>query len=212
MRSSQSIFHITHVDNLARMIASSGLYSDSAIAGLGGASMVIGMNELKGRRFDIGVPCYPGLAVADFVPFYFCPRSVMLYVIYQANHPALTYRGGQRPIVHLRADVHRVLEWAAATGNEWAFTLQNATAGYAQFRNRYDDLDEIDWSAVDAVDWRQSYVKESKQAEFLLREHMPFELIEEIGVYDLPTFEKVKIALGSGPFAPAVTVRREWYY
>ena len=56
--------------------------------------------------------CRPGLNVGDCVPFYFCPRSVMLYLIHRANHPELDYRGGQGPIVHLEADLHEAANWA----------------------------------------------------------------------------------------------------
>jgi hypothetical protein len=49
---------------------------------------------------------------ADCVPFYFCPRSIMLYILYQANDPELTYRGGQGPIVHLEADLRASVAWA----------------------------------------------------------------------------------------------------
>ncbi len=49
------------------------------------------------------VKCHPGTKVGEYVPFYFCPRSVMLYILYMGNHPELGYRGGQAPIVHLSA-------------------------------------------------------------------------------------------------------------
>ncbi len=54
------------------------------------------MPEVVSRRRRLPVPCHPGTWVGDYVPFYFCPRSVMLYVISRKNHPSLTYRGGQR--------------------------------------------------------------------------------------------------------------------
>jgi hypothetical protein len=60
------------------------------------------MSAIKRRRVEeLEVSCHPGTKVGDYVPFYFCPRSVMLYVIHRANHPDLSYRGGQEPIVHL---------------------------------------------------------------------------------------------------------------
>ena len=83
--------------------------------------------------------CHAGLHVGDCVPFYFCPRSVMLYLIYQANHPELTYRGGQGPIVHLEFDLHRVVQWAEAQGLRWAFTLSNAGSYYFEDRCGLDD-------------------------------------------------------------------------
>ncbi|MDD9816622.1 MAG: DarT ssDNA thymidine ADP-ribosyltransferase family protein, partial [Gammaproteobacteria bacterium] len=37
--------------------------------------------------------------VGDCVPFFFCPRPVMLFVIHKKNDPDLLYRGGQDLIV-----------------------------------------------------------------------------------------------------------------
>lgn len=89
------IYHITHVDNLPGIIADGGLVSDAEIIARGGSAMVIGMSEIKRRRVErLPVPCHSGTKVGDYVPFYFCPRSIMLYVIHQANHTELSYRGG----------------------------------------------------------------------------------------------------------------------
>lgn len=101
------IYHITHVDNLGGIIADGGLVSDREIIERGGPTQTIGMSDIKRRRVEeIAVYCHPGTKVGDYVPFYFCPRSVMLYVIHCANHPELIYRGGQEPIVHLEADLY----------------------------------------------------------------------------------------------------------
>jgi hypothetical protein len=77
----------------------------------GGPSASIGMNAIKAARLTRPVPCH-GNYVGDYVPFNYCPRSVMLYLIYRANHPDLTHRGGQGPIVHLEADLRNVIDWA----------------------------------------------------------------------------------------------------
>jgi len=50
------------------------------------------------------VKCHPGTKVGQYVPFYFCPRSIMLYILHRGNHPDLDYREGQGPILHLQAD------------------------------------------------------------------------------------------------------------
>ncbi len=65
----------------------------------------------------------------------------MLFVIYRANHPELDYRGGQQPIVHLEADLHRVIAWVEDEGRRWAFSLSNAGAAYAKFRASLDKLE-----------------------------------------------------------------------
>ena len=54
----------------------------------------IGMSTIKQVRLSRSLTSHPGLHVGQCVPFYFCPRSVMLYMIFMANHPDLGYRGG----------------------------------------------------------------------------------------------------------------------
>jgi hypothetical protein len=110
------------------------------------------------------VPCHPGTNVGDYVPFYFCPRSVMLYVVHMANHPELAYRDGQGPIVHLEADLYDVIRWANRSGRRWAFSLSNAGAYYAEFQSTEADLDRLDWEVIAATDFRAPEVKEGKQA------------------------------------------------
>ena len=78
----------------------------------------------------------------------------MLYILCQGNHAEVTYAGGEEPIVHLEADLHDVVAWAGANGCRWAFTPVNASAAYAPFRSDLRHLDEIDWAAVVATDWR----------------------------------------------------------
>jgi len=66
--------------------------------------------------------------VGQYVPFYFCPRSVMLYILHMGNNPGLTYHGGQSPIVHLQADLGTVLDWVETEDRRWAFSKGNAGA------------------------------------------------------------------------------------
>lgn len=207
------IYHITHVDNLARIASSGQLLSDRLVAESGAATTVIGMSAIKRRRMEIlEVSCHPGTKVGDYVPFYFCPRSVMLYVIYMANHPELSYRGGQGPIVHLEADLHSVIRWAESNGRRWAFSLSNAGAYYASFRCRTQDLADLDWTAIQARDFRSEEAKEAKQAEFLVHQRFPFDLIERIGVHSVAIERRAQKALAGGSHQPVVEVRPEWYF
>ncbi|WP_337175414.1 DUF4433 domain-containing protein [Paludisphaera sp.] len=106
------VYHITHGKHLGRIIADGGLWSDAEILALGGPEMPIGMAKIKKRRLEQQVVhCHPGTKVGQYVPFYFCPRSVMLYLLHCGNHPEITYREGQRPILHLEADFHKFVNW-----------------------------------------------------------------------------------------------------
>ena len=130
------IYHIVHVDRLPSIIAAGGLLCDAEIAARGPVGTTIGMNDIKQRRLgELRLSSHPDLHVGGCVPFYFCPRSVMLYVISQANHRQLSYRGGQGPIVHLEADLRSTVSWAEAQGLRWAFTLSNAGARYFEDRS-----------------------------------------------------------------------------
>ena len=207
------IYHITHVDNLPGIITAGGLLSDARIVAHGGPAQLIGMSSIKRRRIEeLEVPCHPGTKVGEYVPFYFCPRSVMLYVIHCANHPELSYRGGQDLIVHLEADMHTVIRWADENGVRWAFSLTNAGAYYTEFRSSIADLGELDWDAIFATDFRDPDVKERKQAEFLVYEKVPWHLIERIGVRDRRVAQRVHSALQGANWKPMVEVLPEWYY
>ncbi|WP_252977089.1 DUF4433 domain-containing protein [Pseudomonas oryzihabitans] len=78
------IYHICHVDRLPSIIASAGLLSDAVLLNQALPGTVIGMNHIKQRRLQLELDSHPGLHVGECVPFYFCPRSVMLFLISRA--------------------------------------------------------------------------------------------------------------------------------
>jgi hypothetical protein len=206
------IYHILHVDRLASVVANKRLYSDAAIRARAGAGTVIGMQGIKDRRLTLPVTCHPKTYVGDYVPFYFCARSIMLYLLYMGNAPGLDYRGGQVPIVTLEADLHTVVERADKVGRRWAFSLGNAGANYQSFRKDLSKLSDINWTAVQATDFRSSDVKEGKQAEFLVHESFPWPLVERIGVRNVDMQKRVKEILDGADHTPPVQVRTDWYY
>lgn len=204
------IYHICHVDRLPSIIASAGLLSDAALQQQVLPGTVIGMNHIKQRRLqELRLASHPSLHVGDCVPFYFCPRSVMLYLIYMRN-AELAYRGGQGPIVHLEADLYTTVQWANSQRRRWAFTLSNAGSRYFEDRADLAQLSQIDWEAVEATRWGQ--VKERKQAEFLLEHSFPWHLVERIGVHSRPVYTQVMNALPAQGHRPAVEIRSDWYY
>ena len=207
----QKIYHIVHVDRLPSIIADGCLWCDAEIVRRTPPGTTIGMNKIKQRRLnELTLNCYCDLHVGDCVPFYFCPRSIMLYLIAQANHPDLDYRGGQGCIVHLEADLQQTVAWAKAQNQRWAFSLCNAGTSYFEDRCSLSQLGEIDWDAVQARDWRQC--KEGKQAEFLIERQFPWELVTRIGVQSRQVYGQVSIALQTAPHKPLVEIIPDWYY
>ncbi|MDR1542767.1 MAG: DUF4433 domain-containing protein [Clostridiales bacterium] len=160
------IYHIVHVDRLGSIVENGGLYADSEVRSHELAGTTIGMQKIKERRLLSPLASHPSLHVGECVPFYFCPRSVMLYMFERANSPDITYRGGQEPIIHLAASLNRVVAWADENRRRWAFTDSNAGSRYFNDYADVSDLDKIDWDAVRATQW--SGRQDKKQAEFLL--------------------------------------------
>lgn len=211
------VYHIIHVDRLASVIGDAGLLSDAVMAGRENVGTTIGMSNIKQRRLnELSLKCHQGLRVGACVPFYFCPRSVMLYVIHQANAAELAYRGGQGPIVHLEADLRRAVAWANENNKRWAFTLSNAGSRYFEDRADLAQLPEINWDAVQTNKWSgagvSGLVKEGKQAEFLLEESFPWTLIERIGVRSLAIHNQVVGIIQNAAHKPAVQIMPQWYY
>ena len=205
------VYHIVHVDRLPSIVTDGCLWCDAEIARRAPPGTTIGMSGIKQRRLaELALSSYPSLHVGDCVPFYFCPRSVMLYLIYQGNHPDLTYRGSQGPIIHLEADLHAVVAWASQQRRRWAFTLSNAGSRFFEDRCDLAHLHDIDWNAVEARDWQQ--YKEGKQAEFLLEHGFPWQLVERIGVHSRASFQQVAHAMPANGHRPPVEIRTEWYY
>ena len=212
MSDKQLIYHITHVDNLSGIIQDGCLWSDAQRIAKGLANANIGMNKIKERRLRLPVDCHPCTTVGQYVPFYFCPRSVMLYLLYMGNHPDLTYHGGQGPIVHLAAKLKDVVGWANNNDVKWTFTATNAGAGYTIFYNDLSNFNEINWRAVNATVFRNPEIKEGKQAEFLIFDSLPWELVAGIGVQNSKIFDKVKDILNSARHRPTVRGKKDWYY
>ncbi len=205
------IYHILHWDRLPSIISDGGLWCDAEIVKRDTPGTTIGMNSIKDRRLALPLISHPGLYVGDCVPFYFCPRSVMLYMIWMANHIELSYRGGQVPILHLGADLRQAVTWADGHEQRWAFTSSNAGARYFEDYANLDDLSSLDWDAIEANNWSGDR-KRGKQAEFLLEHFFPWELVSRIGVYSAGIRDRVLQVLQAAGHRPTVEIKPGWYY
>ncbi len=213
MSDQPKIFHITHLSNLEQITKDGWIWSDAKRIERNLECQLVGMSTIKQRRLeDIDVRCYPGTKVGQYVPFYFCPRSIMLYILHKGNHQDIHYTEGQRPILHMQVDLQETVKWANTNSCKWAFSDRNAGSRVAEFFNRLEDLDKVDWPAVMASDFRAPKVKEGKQAEFLVLESFPWTLVEKIGVVDKVIQSLVSGLLKDAGHRPPVTVEPGWYY
>jgi hypothetical protein len=194
------------VDNLANIVRDERLWYDAQRIAQHMASMNIGYSHIKERRIRHPVTAAAGGTLGNYVPFNFCPRSVMLYVVSQGHED---YREGQQPIVHLLSSIETI----RATGRSWFFTDRHADLGYANQFDILDKLDEVDWSVMPLQQWGgDQEVKEKRQAEFLVHEWCPWSAIEVIGVMNQEIAARVGSAIDGSVYKPRVEIHREWYY
>lgn len=205
------IYHITHMSNLPGILAANGLWCDRLRAQNCGVIVGIAHQHIKDRRAERKVPCAARGTLSDYVPFYFAPRSPMLYTVHQGNVNG--YAEGQRPIVHLVSSV----EQAIALGKPWCFTDGHADMAFSSFSDDYGDLDgKVDWSVMSLQFWNDTDMqpdrKRRRQAEFLAHQSFPWTAIAEIGVVDDGIRSQMETALAGSDHRPPVVVHKDWYY
>jgi ssDNA thymidine ADP-ribosyltransferase, DarT len=158
------------------------------------------------------VPLAPHGTLGDYVPFYFAPRSPMLYTIERRNTPG--YQEGQERIIHLVSSVETVQ--GAQPPIRWLFTDGHADMEYSDFFSSTDDLDKIDWPLMTGRFWNDTAVdgdrKRRRQAEFLVHEFFPWSLVESIGVINGVVAEEVQQFLEAVAHHPVLRIERGWYY
>ncbi len=197
------IYHITHIENLPSILKDGGLHSDAVMAARD--PKLIGYSEIKKRRLnEIHVPCCGFQYVGDFVPFYFCPRSPMLFTINKGNtgHPP----GCQRSILHLVSTMADGL----ATGKPWAISSGNAGAYHTTFAAEMEALDSLDWEAIRAIQWQGK--QHQKMAEFLVQDFFPWTSVKHIGCFNSAIATKIAEVLNHHKHRPPVEVKSSWYY
>jgi len=198
------IFHITHVKNLPGILHERCLWSDAERRRQTLTTTNIGHNHIKDRRLRRPVPVAAGGMLGDYVPFYFCSRSVMLYVVSRGHQD---YGGGQDDIVHLVSSV----DTAERQRRPWAFTDRHAELGHALYFDDRSKLREVDWNVMPLEWWSESDVKERRQAEFLVHRSFPWPAIERIGVRSPGMAATVKAVLPAHAHPP-VEIHPDWYY
>ncbi len=198
-----AVSHITHLDNLASIISQGCLWSDAKRIELALNSQNIGYRHIKQRRLNRSVHVAAGGTIGQYVPFNFCPRSVMLYVIHKGHDD---FRGGQNQILHLVSDTDTI----RSTNPNCFFTDIHADLDYAEQIDDFGRLDELNMTHIRATHW-QNY-KEEKQAEFLAFESVQWQAIKKIGTKTQDVADKVNVLLEGAWHKPTVIVRPSWYY
>lgn len=196
---------------MSSIIEQGGLWSDSERIRYGLSYQKIGYQHIKDRRLRRSIPLPPGGVLGDYVPFYFAPRSPMLYTIDRGN--VLDYAEGQTPIVHLVACINFVMQ----NKLDCLFSDRHAELAHAEFSSDLAKINSIvDFDLMKQTYWNDTKDypdrKEKRQAEFLVYHFFPWQGIQMIGVINQIISDNVSIILEQSNHKPDVAVRRDWYY
>lgn len=142
--------------------------------------MDISYYDLQERRKRKQIRHGPGGDLHDYVPFYFAPRSPMMYRI---SRGALEgYEGGAEPLVYLVSSVQKICE--AGTG--FVFTEGHPIKAITEFFDDLDDLGEVHWDVMRSKFWNDTDAapdrKRRRQAEFLVHGEFRWSEVEFLAV------------------------------
>lgn len=204
------IYHITRLDNLPSIVASGGLASLSRLRLNGLTHHSIAYETVQDQRAIKLVECGPGGCLHDYVPFYFAPRSPMLYAISRGAVPSCPE--GQRDIVYLVASAEAV----AGSGLPFVFSDGHGIMAWTRFFSDLANLGQIDWNLMRSRYWRDTDQdgdrSRRRQAEFLVYEFFPWRMVKGIAVRHANQIDEVRQQLGDCGPRTTIRARPNWYY
>jgi len=175
------IYHITHLNNLTYIINSRGLIAVSELKQRQVCYTNIAYEQIQNRRATKRVPCGAEGVLHDYVPFYFAPRSPMLFTIHKGNVDS--YQDGQNWIIHLVLEIEAIV----SSNLDFVFTDGHPIMDYSDFCEVLEGLEYIiDWELMESKYWfdipEDPNRKCRRQAEFLVHKFCTGKLVKEIGV------------------------------
>nr|WP_293104120.1 DUF4433 domain-containing protein [Okeania sp. SIO2F4] len=170
------IYHITPFNNLASILNYGGLIALNRLKEKQVSYTNIAYEQIQKRRAIKGVPCGAGGVLHDYVPFYFAPRSPMLFTIHKGN--VESYQNGQSSIIHLVVEIEAIEN----SNLDFVFTDGHAVMDYSDFYDDLYDLNYIDWELMESKYWfdydEDNSRKCRRQAEFLVHKFCPWTLVK----------------------------------
>lgn len=185
---------MTHVKNLATIVVTGSLLCERLRVRRGIKSVNIAYTDLKERRGATVVKVCKGGTLNDYVPFYFAPRSPMLFAISKGR--VENYPEGQEPVVYLVSTVQTV----ANAKLPFAFSDGHPVITFTKVFDDLTKLSCVDWNLMNEKYWNDTVSdgdrKRRRQAEFLVHDALPFPLVREVIAMTDATAKRARAALG----------------
>ena len=197
--------------NLPGILASGCIQADSLVGRSSALRIEVGDLNVKARRKQRRVPLAPFGRVADYVPFYFAPRSPMLFTLAKGNVP--TYSDGQDPLVYLVSHT----DTAADAGLPCLFSDGNCASPLTKVFNDLSALGSaVDWEIMTARMWANTPDDQDRMrrrmAEFLVHQRMPVACVSQIVVRHETMKRQADAILAAYGADIPLAVRPWWYF
>lgn len=204
------IYRMIHIDNLATCIKNGGFHASNYVPNDGMKYKTIHNVQIQNVRHEKQIKCGKGGVIHDYVPFYFGPRSPMLFQLKTGRVEG--YTEGQEPLIYLVSTAQKIKE----SGYDFVFSDGHGIAAFTEWFDDLNDLDKVDWEIVYAKYWNDDADnidrQRKKQAEFLVHRFCPLEMIIGIGVYNETFLLKVQEILQEFSKSVPVKIKEKWYY
>jgi len=202
-------YRITHIQNLPFILERGIVTKHHAQASA--AYIHIGNPEIIDVRSAAPVRIGGYGHIGDYVPFYFTPKSIMLYNILTGYwHPKVPKREKSEILVI------RCLIGKLATQPRWFFTDGQANDMASTHFNDLGHLDKIDWENIQRSNFSKSDGDFDRprryQAEFLVQEAVPLECIESLNVYNQEAAAYVQGLLDQNSINLAVHIQPPYFF
>ena len=203
------LYHFVHLDTLPAILATGELLSTNRLAEQEERpTRDIASSSLQRRRARTRVPL--GGTLHDYVPFYFAPRSPMLYRIgkewEQAGEP------DTRDLVYLVSSVEQV----ESCGLPFTFSLYHAVTRPNAFLTDPADLHRVDWPLMRRRMWTDTRDdndrQRRRQAEFLVRDRLPLSALEGFAAFDGDRADRVAALIDEHGLDLRGKPMPEWYF
>jgi len=203
-------YRICHIDNLSHILQFGLCTKHHKLASrdfkpIGNTEIISVRDETIVRLPDYGT-------IGEYIPFYFTPRSIMLYNIVTGYWAPKVPRVPRNEILVIRCYVSDLIKLP-----RYFFTDGQANDALTNHYVKVEDSKNIDWSSIQNSNFSKSDGDFDRprryQAEFLVHEHVPLEFIESLHVYDEKASRIVKAELeNAGLLRLNVNVTENYFF
>jgi len=202
-------YRITHIDNIPLILANGIVNKHHPDAN--SKYINIGNPEIIDVRSETLVKIEGYGMIGDYVPFYFTPKSIMLYNIITGYwHPKVLKRN-RSEIVVIRCFIEKLAQLP-----KWFFTNGQGNDMVSKHYNDLSKIDVVDWDIIHHSDFSKNdgdYDRPRRyQAEFLVYEKVPLDAIESLNVYNQQAADYVNNILSKTGVELAVNIVPQYFF